>query len=295
MLPLAWRNHTPPQGPPDLLVKVPRLEHDYSGFDFLSRAHAAVGDRVFDTIGIDMRTAGWLSACMTAPLAMLLDRWVTFNNACLVTPPPMRVVNPLRRIGFLPLFGYAPLVDGWGSALPLLHIPARQSQIGGFYLRDQFAGRRLFPAGVSDDYKVELLSAFGEVFTNAEMHADTRNLYTCGQYFPNSGKLTMSVADGGRTIARNVADYLRRPLSDVEAIDWAFGEGHTTSINQHGGDGLWDLRNFVRENDGVLVTVSGHGFWRQSGTRVSRKTLAYPFPGTAVLWEINLLDGKVYR
>lgn len=291
----AWRSSTELDGEVDVSFEIPRLDDDWSGFDALTHLNAQIDGQFFlDDIGLDMSDADWISTCMAAPFAVLLDQWSNYNAVHLTAKPPTKVYNTLRRCGFLPLFGHSPLPDGYRTSIPLTRIARDQSHQGAVFLRDQLAGRALFPPGVSIAHKKTLLEAFGEVFVNVEMHASTTNLYACGQYFHKNGWLTMAVVDGGRTIPHNVADFLQSPVSHAEALEWAFGEGNTTSVNQYGGHGLWDLRNFVRENEGKLTVVSGFGYWHQDGGKPTTDSFDHAFPGTAVLWRINLNDRKTY-
>lgn len=128
-----------------------------------------------------------------------------------------------------------------------------------------------------------------ELFANAALHARTVvPIVVGGQYFPRRRLLAFSLADGGRGIPAAVCARLGRHLRAAEAVDWAMEPFNTTRQGDvPGGLGSKILREFVETNGGRLTVVSNDGFWQQHGTEVCRRSLAAPYPGTAVVLEIN--------
>ena len=108
----------------------------------------------------------------------------------------------------------------------------------------------------------------------------------------------MAIVDLGRTIATNVNTYLYRkeqlpPMSDCDAIRWAFVKGNTTKENP-GGLGLSLLQEFVKLNEGSLHMVSASGFIEYSNNQFRSHPLDKQFPGTIVNIKFNFNDPKNY-
>ncbi|NIW80623.1 MAG: hypothetical protein GWN16_14705, partial [Calditrichae bacterium] len=69
-----------------------------------------------------------------------------------------------------------------------------------------------------------------EIFNNASIHGKCNEVFSCGQYFPKKDILDFTVVDLGRTIKRNVSDFLNKSIAGVESIQWAVSEGNTTKV-----------------------------------------------------------------
>jgi hypothetical protein len=135
-----------------------------------------------------------------------------------------------------------------------------------------------------------------ELFSNSAIHSNaTLNIAVCGQFFPRKNRLDFALADGGRSIAGALRDSKIGPFPDDQAIAWAMEPGHTTrQLDIPGGLGLKVLRDFIQMNKGRFIVVSRAGFWCQTASQVIQSMLPHPFPGTAVILEINTADRNKY-
>ena len=85
---------------------------------------------------------------------------------------------------------------------------------------------------MSDLLKKKVRECMLEIFINAQAHGDTKNIFSCGQLYPQKGKIDFSIVNLGSTIQKNVSHYRQLEISSIEAIEWAIQEGNTTRRSQ---------------------------------------------------------------
>ena len=136
-----------------------------------------------------------------------------------------------------------------------------------------------------------------EIFINAQAHGDTKNIFSCGQFYPQKGKVDFSIVNLGSTIQKNVSHYKQSNISSSEAIEWAIQEGNTTRSHRDqipGGMGLSTLLLFIKLNGGRLQIISGDGYWENSQSGPYKNLFANYFDGTIVNIEFNVNDKSSY-
>lgn len=129
------------------------------------------------------------------------------------------------------------------------------------YLEDCWLGRGWVQIDV--DRSDEIIRNALEIYSNAFEHsASPIGVFTCGQRYPNLGKLHLTVIDFGVGIPPNVRQFLSqssKPAAD--ALRWAFELGHTTRANKvSGGTGLDTLKRFVKQKQGRIEIYSHDGY-----------------------------------
>lgn len=269
------------------IVRIQNASHNFSGYDYLTRALSEANTSGATSIGLDMGGVSWFAALMAAPLQVMLDRVRERGvKVALEHPPDPKVSDTLRRNGFLCGFGLEPLSDSYRTSVQLRRLGPEVAKDGAKFLMDDVLPSQYFPTTLTKQERRHLLDSFGEVFTNVEGHACTDVVTACGQYFVSGGRLGLIVADGGLTIPHVVERHMRWPLSDVKAVEWALDRGNTTRPNKIGGDGLSNIRDFLRKNGGTLTIVSRRAYWSQTGGVAEGRLLDHPFPGTSVSWEV---------
>lgn len=108
----------------------------------------------------------------------------------------------------------------------------------------------------------------------------------------------MTIVNLGKTIPDNVNEFFRKtnkkPLeSDVDCVEWAFGDGNTTKTTT-GGLGLFILQSFIDLNKGKIQIVSGRAFVEYEQGKFSKDLLEKQFPGTIINVEFNANDKNSY-
>ncbi|MCM2343590.1 MAG: ATP-binding protein [Alphaproteobacteria bacterium] len=143
----------------------------------------------------------------------------------------------------------------------------------------------------------ELLVCLQEIFQNIRDHSGTNIGSVFAQYFPNDGKLSISVSDIGSGIPEKVRNFLGAdPISyaDSTALVKACQENFTTSSHPgNAGKGLADLTLIItRHYNGKVIIISDYGYVQYLGRKgklwVSDRNWLYP--GCLIDIEININD-----
>lgn len=164
------------------------------------------------------------------------------------------------------------------------------------YIREEVLTKPEFPE-LSKLLEKKIIESIFEVFENAMTHGNCKNIFTCGQYFPNRvlNLLNFSIVDLGVTIKANVNNYLGSALSGSETISWAMKYGNTTKTGAtSGGLGLDIILEFIKLNKGVIQIVSADGYWEFNKGETLIYDFIKPFPGTIVNIQVNLDDTDYY-
>jgi hypothetical protein len=142
----------------------------------------------------------------------------------------------------------------------------------------------------------KLRESMFEIFSNAVIHSRTKyGIFSCGQYYPQSGRLVLCISDLGVGIKTNVNETLGLKMVDEQAIQWATQDRNTTKRGPiPGGLGLKILKEFICMNGGSLQIASECGYWSLCKGHTSLARFPDRFPGTVVAVEINTKDGKSY-
>ena len=127
--------------------------------------------------------------------------------------------------------------------------------------------------------------AISELFTNVFLHSKSElGLFCVGQFYPSKDKFSFIVADGGVGINYNVSNYLNKTLTNIEAIQWALTEGHSTS---GGGFGLNLVIDLVTLQKGRFDIISGNGRMKIYNGKKTPQPIPYNFEGTIAYIELK--------
>ncbi|MBN2745688.1 MAG: hypothetical protein JXR34_03095 [Bacteroidales bacterium] len=166
------------------------------------------------------------------------------------------------------------------------------------FLESELINKPDFPK-LSRNAKKEIIRSIFEIYSNAIIHGDCNYVYSCGQFFPNKipPRIDFTIVDLGKTIQKNVSEFLMSSISGKDAIKWAISENNTTkpkSNNIPGGLGLKLMLEFVKMNKGKVQIVSSDGYWQFDKKGEFKDDLETHFPGTIANLEFNLDDSSFY-
>jgi hypothetical protein len=149
---------------------------------------------------------------------------------------------------------------------------------------------------LTNDLKKEIVRNILEIYVNAVVHAECQYVYSCGSVHKRSSyaELHFTLVDIGKTIKRNVNNFLGKEYDGGYAINWATSDYNTTKVNESGGLGLKLMKQFLLNNNGKMQIVSSDGFWQFTKDNTQMTTLVNEFPGTIVNLIFNLKDTKLH-
>lgn len=137
---------------------------------------------------------------------------------------------------------------------------------------DMFCHPRL--GSLSLDVKQRITSYFSELFCNVEIHADTNEVFVCGQFFPQLRELRFTMVDLGCGFLKKIAAHTAatfRITTAFDALKWAVS-GNSTKTQAAGGSGLSNiLKHCAGSRDSVHIISDGCYF--QYDPIVSKKVI----------------------
>ena len=115
------------------------------------------------------------------------------------------------------------------------------------YVSTQFLNRPELP-NMSVGLRKKMTEAMLELFVNAQLHSETKYVYTCGQFFPECHTIEFCIVDTGDGFKQKFIQRFNKKISSVEAIRWAAQDRNTTKVGVSGGIGLAILSEFIKRN-----------------------------------------------
>lgn len=201
--------------------------------------------------------------------------------------------------GFGKYFKIDPVEDIYNSTIAYSIFKPDEGKKFGAYVDDHLLSNPNLPQ-MSSGLRKQISLNIQEIFGNAPMHGNCKEVLSCGQHFPSKGKLLFTIANLGYTIQENVIEFYSSFLHETppdNTISWAVVEDNSTKpmINgKSGGKGLAYLHEFIHKNAGKLQICSGNEYWESTPDGTFTKQLSSNFPGTIVTIEINLKDKNTY-
>ncbi|HIJ72389.1 MAG TPA: sensor histidine kinase [Planctomycetes bacterium] len=275
-----------------LTIKLPyRIGSNQKGFAALANIYQQVKPCQFETIQLDFQNTTWFDANMLAMLGAIMESaWKNDFDIVNLRPEQEKIFKKTRYS----YFGGESLPDHYQTTVE--YRKTKVSEIGSFekYLEKKLLAHPEIPS-MSALLRKKIKESILEIFDNARTHGKCEFVFSCGQYYPRKGRLDFTVVDIGRTIRKNVRDYLHKNFSGKMALDWAVQKNTTTrKDNIPGGLGFALIREFLCKNNGKMQIASADGYWYERGRTSHSKDLNVFFRGTAVNLEFNVNDKSSY-
>lgn len=248
-------------------------------------------NKLFDTIHLEIRN--WFAANMCAILGSILDKFTDDLNDIKIDYISPEIERILLKNDFLSYYGRARITDNYHTTIKFLKLKPTDGKFFKKYVIEELIGRSELPQ-MSALLKEKMTEAIYEIFVNAQIHSNSDNIYTCGQFFPNEYKIEFTIVDTGIGFKRKINERFNKNLSAVQAIEWAVKDRHTTKVGITGGIGLAFLKEFVTKNRGEMQIVSDDGFYQFDSQVETTNTFKGSFPGTIVNLQFRTNDTNSY-
>ncbi len=246
---------------------------------------------IFDDIKITLNN--WFGANMSAVLGGILDK-IAGTNQISIESNNDKVLEILKKNGFLSGYGYQSIIDANNTTVPFLKLKSNESRYFHFYVTNELLGKTAFPA-MSPQLRRKISESIYEIFVNAQMHSGTDYIYSCGQFYPTKHKIEFTIVDTGIGFKNKINSSFGVHMNAVQAIKWATTEGHSTKEDVPGGIGLALLKEFIKMNNGKFQIVSDNGFFETTAQSENARFLSFPFPGTIVNMQFRTDDTNSYQ
>lgn len=232
-------------------------------------------------ITFDFERVDWAAPFGLTSISVVLEKCLAQEKPVYYSPPTnVDFKAYLERIGFEHQFLRGKAAIHKGTSVELKRLTG-VDPVCGASLVNLIAANFL----LSNDAQYEMRTHLNELMTNSVDHSKTKfGFYVCAQWYPAKQNLRISFADGGIGIFQSLEQSGKYPdvTNDIKAIRLSVKQGVTTRKNQLGGLGLDFIRKYVRNNDGTLTIISGHGKVNFYPNKIESKYEPSGFDGTIV-------------
>jgi len=275
-----------------------RVCSDFEGYSFLLELESNVQSKFKTEIVLDFSRTIWFEANLCAVLGAIINNTQIRLNNVLFTNINNRIQDVFLRNHFLASFYGLVIPDSSNTTIKYRKNRLTEEKLIKEFLFNELVLKQDFPK-LSQAAQKEIIRSIFEIYSNAVIHGNTDYVYSCGQFYPNKKppRIDFTIVDLGISIKRNVGNFLKRPLTGIESIEWAIQAQNTTKLKEDnipGGLGFKLINDFVKLNKGKVQIVSADGFWEMKGQTIDSKSFHTEFPGTIVNLEFNLDDKSFY-
>jgi len=273
--------------------KLVKIDNTFESFQSLIDFYENHKDMQFGEIHLELRPL--FAANMSAALGAVLDKFISNLNAIHFdyVSPEIEVI--LSNNDFFTYFGKSRLIDTNTNTIKFQKLkPTDGKYFKKYVIEELLEGHIADLTRMSNGLKERIIEAIYEIFVNAQIHSETKFIYTCGQFFPNKNKVEFTIVDTGIGFREKINNRFGSKLKATQAIKWAVEDKKTTKEGISGGIGLSLLKEFVEVNNGKMQIVSNDGFYQFDDDGESLKMFDGEFPGTIVNLQFRTDDFNNY-
>ena len=270
------------------------IENSFESYQKLISFYDANKDKLFDNVCIELRQ--WFSANMSAALGAVLDKFTANLNDIHFDYIDNQIINILLKNDFLTYYGKKRAIDLYGTTIKFQKLkPTDGKYFKSYVINELIEGHTADLPRMTDGVKEKIVEAIYEIFVNAQIHSETKFIYTLGQFFPNKSKIEFTIVDTGIGFREKINRRFESSLSSIQALKWAVQDKRTTKVGVSGGIGLSVLKDFVRMNRGKMQIISNDGFYQYDGNQEVMQMFTGEFPGTIVNLQFRTDDNNNYK
>lgn len=138
---------------------------------------------------------------------------------------------------------------------------------------------------INEEKRKEIIENIAELFINAEQHALSEKVMICGQIYPKTKELVLSVANAGKTFIETIRTIeLYKEYSAIECVRVSLEKFVTSKKDSPGGLGLNRIVEFLKEHRGSLKIITGEVYYSENffNNSVEKEELKSKFSGSTV-------------
>lgn len=275
------------------------IDTEYSAHQKLSEIAFLLSDSKDEEIILDFSKVDFFASNQFAVLGCILGSYKLEHPSANIYISSLlpKLKKTIQKNGFYRHLGFEKLPDKFNTVIPYTIFDINNINSFEDYINFGIFNRKDIPK-MSEKVKSSIIDNILEIFNNVKEHTHSTKVYTCGQYYPRSHLLYLTIVDSGETIPYNVQNYHEkaRIKAPEKPLEWAMIQGNTTRVAETpGGLGLSLLQDFIDLNNGKLYIVSGKETYEKNSKGRRHKYMDYPFPGTIVTVAFNLSDTLEYH
>ena len=268
------------------------INNTFESYQSLISFYQSNKDTLFGDIHVKLQ--GFFAANMSATLGAILDQFTNNINTIYFDSIESQIETILSKNDFLTYYGSKRAVDQHNTTIKFQKLrPIDGKFFKNYVIEELIQNHSTDLPRMSAGVKEKMVEAIYEIFVNAQIHSETDNIYTCGQFFPIKSKIEFTIVDTGIGFKNKINKRFNSNLNAIQAIEWAVRDKQTTK-NLPGGIGLAVLKEFVQMNQGKMQIISNDGFYQYDGQEEVLKLFNGEFKGTIVNLQFNTNDISNY-
>jgi hypothetical protein len=272
------------------LVTINNTFESYQSLISLFEQHKG---KLFGDIHLEIHN--FFAANMSAALGAVLDKFTANLNDIHFDYLSPQIETILIKNDFLTYYGKQRALDVNNTTIKFQKLkPTDGKYFKNYVIEELIEGHNTDLPIMSDGVKEKIIEAIYEIFVNAQIHSETKFIYTCGQFFPNKNKIEFTIVDIGIGFREKINRRFGRNLSSTQALKWAVQDKKTTKQDVSGGIGLAVLKEFIGINKGKMQIVSNDGFYQFDDNGEDLRLFNGEFPGTIVNLQFRTDDSNNY-
>lgn len=270
-----------------------KIDNTFESYQSLIQLYEKHKDELFGDIHVEIQH--FFAANMSAALGAVLDTFKANLNDIHFDYLSPQIETILLKNDFLTYFGKQRAVDTNNTTIRFQKLkPIDGKYFKNYVIEELIEGHISDLPQMSEGVKAKIVEAIYEVFVNAQIHSETKFIYTCGQFFPNKNKIEFTIVDTGIGFKGKINKRFGTNLRAIQAIKWGVEEMKTTKEGISGGLGLAVLREFVNFNKGKMQIISNEGFYQFDSEGETLNEFLGEFPGTIVNLQFRTDDSNNY-
>ncbi len=273
------------------MITLSNINNEFASYQQLINLFENHKDKRFNTISISL--TNWFAANMCSALGGILDLLQNNLNEIKFEYLDSSIETILKKNNFLSYYGHLQMLDNHRTTIQYLKLKPTDGKYFKDYIFNELLARNEMP-NMSKAVKDAIAEGIYEIYVNAQMHSQTKTIFTCGQFFPNKNKIEFTITDVGVGFKNKVNNRFNSKLNAAQAIKWAVQDKNTTKIDTPGGIGLAKLTEFLKTNEGKLQIISNEGFYQFGNDGEKTGSFIGEFPGTVVNLQFSTDDSKSY-
>ena len=280
-------------------IYLPKEIHtDYKGYSSLINLIDKTELLFLKEIFFDFSKVQWFDANLCAVLGAVVTQVQNNLNEVKLINFPKKIENLFKKNCFFGYFGKEVIPDINDTTIFYRKFKTSEEKYFQKYIDKELLSN--LPQ-MSELLRKKINSNILEVFLNAIDHGRSDYIFSCGQYYPAKNIIDFTIVDIGRTIKKNVNQYLKKvkkikkDIRGFNCIKWAIVEGHSTrDINIPCGLGFSIIKDFIELNKGRIQIISSDGFWEMENKSNFVKEFKNEFPGVIINFRFNIDDTNYY-
>ena len=173
------------------MTQIVNINNSFESYQRLISFYREHMEKDFETIHLELRS--WFAANMCAALGSILDILSSKMNTIRFDYISPEIEKILLKNDCLSFFGRSRVMDNHHTTIRFLKLKSSDGKYFNNYIVHDLIGRAELPQ-MSDLVKAKITEAIYEIFVNAQIHSNSKQIYTCGQFYPKEHKIEFTNA-----------------------------------------------------------------------------------------------------